>query len=104
MHAPTSKIVFHAEGVTKTYQMGEVQVHALRGADLDLYESEFVVLLGPSGSGKSTLLNILGVTNIDTHLLKTVTNIDTHLLKTGKAVTAITTVVLLDQIVTGLTG
>lgn len=40
--------------------MGEVEVHALRAVDLDLYEGEFVVLLGPSGSGKSTLLNILG--------------------------------------------
>lgn len=40
--------------------MGEVQVHALRGVDLDLFEAELVVLLGPSGSGKSTLLNILG--------------------------------------------
>ncbi|HET9533226.1 MAG TPA: ABC transporter ATP-binding protein [Blastocatellia bacterium] len=40
--------------------MGDVEVHALRSVDLDLYEGEFVVLLGPSGSGKSTLLNILG--------------------------------------------
>ncbi len=53
-------MVFHVHGVTKVYQMGEVQVHALRGVDLDLYQGEFTVLLGVSGSGKSTLLNILG--------------------------------------------
>jgi len=53
-------VVFHVHGVTKIYQMGEVQVHALRGVDLDLYEGDFTVLLGASGSGKSTLLNILG--------------------------------------------
>ncbi len=52
--------VFQARGVTKVYHMGEVDVHALRGIDLELRESEFLVLLGPSGSGKSTLLNILG--------------------------------------------
>ena len=51
---------FRAEGVTKVYETGEVQVEALRGVDLTLYEGEFSVLLGPSGSGKSTLLNILG--------------------------------------------
>ncbi len=54
------EIVFHVHGVTKVYQMGEVEVHALRGVDLDLYHGEFTVLLGASGSGKSTLLNILG--------------------------------------------
>ena len=52
--------MFVARGVTKTYHMGEVDVRALAGVDLDLYEGEFLVLLGPSGSGKSTLLNILG--------------------------------------------
>jgi putative ABC transport system ATP-binding protein len=56
----STNTVFHVEGVTKVYDMGDVQVHALRGVDLDLYESELVVLLGASGSGKSTLLNILG--------------------------------------------
>ena len=52
--------MFDIEGLTKTYAMGEVEVHALRNVDLTLYETELVVLLGPSGSGKSTLLNILG--------------------------------------------
>jgi len=47
-------------GLTKVYHMGEVDVHALRGVDLDLIAGELMVLLGPSGSGKSTLLNILG--------------------------------------------
>jgi putative ABC transport system ATP-binding protein len=52
--------VFEARAITKTYHMGEVDVHALRGIDCDLLDGEFVVLLGPSGSGKSTFLNILG--------------------------------------------
>jgi putative ABC transport system ATP-binding protein len=52
--------VFIAKGLSKTYQMGEVRVHALLEVDLTIYRGEFIVLLGPSGSGKSTLLNILG--------------------------------------------
>jgi putative ABC transport system ATP-binding protein len=54
------KVVLHGTGLTKVYRMGEVNVHALRGVDIALYEGEVMVLLGPSGSGKSTLLNILG--------------------------------------------
>ena len=59
-------VVFEAKGVTKVYDMGEVKVHALRGVDLRLYASEFLVLLGPSGSGKSTLLNIVGGLDLPT--------------------------------------
>jgi putative ABC transport system ATP-binding protein len=58
--------VFEARGLAKIYRMGDVDVHALRGVDLDLYESEFIVILGPSGSGKSTLLNILGGLDVPT--------------------------------------
>src|SRR3569623_2577400 len=64
--ADRDKVVFHAEGLDKVYTMGEVEVHALRSIDLDLYRGEFVVLLGPSGSGKSTLLNILGGLDVPT--------------------------------------
>src|SRR6185437_7204896 len=52
--------VLHVHDIAKIYRLGEVEVHALRRVDLDLYAGEFVVLLGASGSGKSTLLNILG--------------------------------------------
>ncbi|AOZ04316.1 ABC transporter (plasmid) [Cupriavidus sp. USMAHM13] len=52
--------LFRVRDVYKTYQAGEVVVHALNGVDLDLFDREFVALLGASGSGKSTLLHILG--------------------------------------------
>ncbi|MHC4399508.1 MAG: ABC transporter ATP-binding protein [Planctomycetota bacterium] len=52
--------LFRLEEVSKTFQMGEVTVEALRDVTLDLYERELLVLVGPSGSGKTTILNIIG--------------------------------------------
>ena len=62
MGTPTTETttIFRVQSLTKVYTMGEVQVHALRGVDLEIVEGRFIVLLGHSGSGKSTLLNILG--------------------------------------------
>jgi putative ABC transport system ATP-binding protein len=56
--------ILAAQDVSKVYQMGDVEVHALRGVNVPLYEGELLVLLGPSGSGKSTLLNILGALDV----------------------------------------
>jgi len=53
-------MIISLEGVTKTYQMGDVSVHALRGIDLAIEEGELTAIMGPSGSGKSTLMNLLG--------------------------------------------
>ena len=54
------RVILAAKDLSKRYQMGEVTVHALRGDSFEIYEGEFVVVLGPSGSGKSTMLNLIG--------------------------------------------
>lgn len=60
MNAEASGPVIQLQDITKIYQMGDVQVHALRGIGLSICQGEMVAIMGPSGSGKSTLMNIIG--------------------------------------------
>ncbi|MFW6161194.1 MAG: ATP-binding cassette domain-containing protein, partial [Planctomycetota bacterium] len=54
------EVIVSVQSVSKVYRMGEVDVHALRDASIDVYDGEFLIIVGPSGSGKSTLLNMIG--------------------------------------------
>ena len=75
--------MFVARDLAKTYRMGEAEVQALRGVDLEIRRGELIVLLGPSGSGKSTLLNILG--GLDTPTAGEIFFEEENLSKAGEA-------------------
>jgi len=59
-NASTNGAVIQMNGIRKVYDTGKIQVEALRGVDLEVYDGELVAIVGPSGSGKSTLMNLIG--------------------------------------------
>jgi putative ABC transport system ATP-binding protein len=63
---PTNQPVIAVEGVTKVYTMGDIEVRALRGINVEIWPGEMVAIMGPSGSGKSTLMNVLGCLDVPT--------------------------------------
>lgn len=60
MAEDNSKAVISLKGISKDYNTGKISVRALKSTDLNIYQGEFVAIMGPSGSGKSTMMNILG--------------------------------------------
>jgi macrolide transport system ATP-binding/permease protein len=66
LSAPSAAPVLRVRNATKTYQLGDIEVHALRGVSLTVRRGEFIAIMGASGSGKSTLMNILGCLDLPT--------------------------------------
>ena len=68
--------VIELDDVEKVYQMGDTEVRALRGSNLEIDEGEFIAVMGPSGSGKSTLMNMMGALDVPTRGLVEVADRD----------------------------
>jgi len=74
--AKTEQIIISCRDLTKTYRMGGQEVHALESMDLDVYQGEYLSVMGPSGSGKSTLFNMIGALDRPTRGTVTVAGVD----------------------------
>ena len=70
------EVIIHCMGLTKTYKMGDTEVHALSDMDLDVYQGEYLSVMGPSGSGKSTLFNMIGALDRPTAGTVTIAGVD----------------------------
>lgn len=77
------QVLLFAEDLYKTYQMGQVEVHALKGVSLTVKRGEFVAITGPSGSGKTSFLNLLGLLDEPTHGRIFIDHVDTSRMRGG---------------------
>ena len=73
-----SEYIINVKGLTKTYYIGDIEVHALRGIDLDIKKGEFISIMGASGSGKTTLMNLLGCLDVATSGSYNLDSVDIH--------------------------